>query len=148
VLGLATFWITGFYVMSLLNATTDMAPAVRLTHRANHVYILFAALINLAAAGASRPAASRLRRILFGAGATLVVLSPLLTTIAFLVERSNVSPWRVWTMASIFATTFGVFGLAIGRAYGAAPPLDSPPADSDAQRDGEIHSATDESLRT
>ena len=116
--------------MSLLNTATEMAPAVRLTHRANHVYILFAALINLAAAGASRPAASRVRRLLFGAGATLVVLSPLLTTIAFLIERSNVSPWRVWTMVSIFATTFGVFGLAMGRSYGAATSVDAPPADS------------------
>ncbi|MCB9852732.1 MAG: hypothetical protein H6819_06525 [Phycisphaerales bacterium] len=125
-IGLLVFTATGFYLMIVLDSKTDMSPAVRLTHRANHVYILFAALINLAAVGGAAPPASGLRRILYRIGATLVLLSPLLTTLAFLIERSNVSPMRIWTMTAIFATSFGVFALAAGRVDPTIPHSDAP----------------------
>ena len=119
----AVFIGTGVYLMAIWTQLEQMPPAERLTNRSNHVYILFASLINLAAAGTTRMSASGWRKWAQTAGAWLILLSPLLTTFAFFVERSNTSPYRPWTMIAIFATTFGVFAFAAGRNI-ASPAID------------------------
>lgn len=124
VLTLAVFVCTGVYMMAIWDQLADMPPAERIAHRANHVYILFAALVNLAASTYGAVPMRGFRRILHVAGAILILISPALTVLAFILERTDTTAYRPWTMVATFAASFGVFAFAAGRAN-AVPPADS-----------------------
>lgn len=115
ILTLVFFVGTGVYMMAIWDALADMPPAERIAHRANHVYILFASLLNLAAATYGSTPVAGLRRLLHIIGAILILVSPALTILAFILERTDTTAYRPWTMVATFAASFGVFAFAAGR---------------------------------
>lgn len=118
ILALATFIGTGVYLRANLDSLDAMPVAVRHTHRANHVYILFTALLNLVAATSNRVTAPGIKRHVAGVSAILILASPVLMTTAFVLERSNVSPDRPLTAVGIFAAFVGAIGFVVGRMHG------------------------------
>ena len=63
ILGMLVFIGSGVFLRMIMESATDMSLAERHTHRANHVYIAFAALINLVAFASGDSAANGVRRV-------------------------------------------------------------------------------------
>ena len=81
-------------------------PSVRFLFRANHVYLLFAALLNLVV-GAYPIPRRRLRRTQL-VGSLLLLFAPGLLTLAFWLEPPAASPGRPLTVAGVALTAAGV----------------------------------------
>ena len=106
--GVAAFLGTGIYMRTGfpdLYATND---ALRYVYRANHVYVLFASLVNLALAlpltADHRGWSSKLAT----AGSLLALASPVVLCLAFVFEAPEASPERILTLLGVFAAALGV----------------------------------------
>jgi hypothetical protein len=85
-----------------------MPDAPRLLFRSAHIYLLFAALVNLLLGTYLRPAAARWARALQLAGSAALLATPAMFGAAFFVE-----PWldgllRPWARPAIYLSLAGV----------------------------------------
>lgn len=80
--------------------------AVRYLFRANHIYLLLPALINLLLGSYLTLAPGRGRRIVQYIGSALLLVSTVLLLVAFVIEPPNPSPERPWSYFGLIA----VFG--------------------------------------
>jgi hypothetical protein len=87
-IALAAFLASGLYMHFGYNHLRGLDDLTRLLFRSSHIYLLFAALLNLALGLNAQPPAGGWRRRLRGAGSVLVLLAPVLLILAFLRE-----PW-------------------------------------------------------
>ena len=101
---LVLFLISGQYMGQVLPAFTGELDGLRMMYRASHVYLLYASLLNLLAGAYWRPVALRRRTQL--AGSLLLMLSPPVLALAFVIEPAQNMVLRPFTL------TGAVFALA------------------------------------
>ena len=82
----AVFLATGAHMRAHFPAAHGGDAGVRMMYRSAHVYIVLAALLNLALAAHWRWRLARWRRLLQAAGSAAVVAAPLAFTAAFFLE--------------------------------------------------------------
>jgi hypothetical protein len=107
---LAIFALTGVYLRRTFPQAYHGDSGVHMMYRAGHIYILFAALLNVTlGVYFHRPAgqAARQRR-LRTFGSALLLTTPPLLTVAFFLEPAGGSFGRPLTTLGIFATALGV----------------------------------------
>jgi len=117
-LGLAALIVfvgTGAYMHFRYDHLRGMTDATRLLFRSTHIYLLFAALLNLGIGLHLQAATVRWARLAQGLGSTLILLAPLLFLAAFLSE-----PWlgdlqRPWSRPGIYACLAGVLLHLVAR---------------------------------
>lgn len=108
VAALLTFVGTGAWMHFKYDHLHGMTDATRLLFRSTHIYLLFAALLNLAIGIGVRPAVAGRARLMQGAGSVLLLVTPMLFLAGFLSE-----PWlgdlqRPWSRPGIYASLAGV----------------------------------------
>ncbi|HEX5055730.1 MAG TPA: hypothetical protein VFX02_04445 [Gammaproteobacteria bacterium] len=81
--------------------------AVRFLFRANHIYLLLPALLNLLLGSYLTLAPERGRRIAQYIGSGLLLLSTVLLLAAFIIEPPQASPERPWTFYGLSALLGG-----------------------------------------
>jgi hypothetical protein len=128
-LGWGTFAIflgTGVYMAREFPEAYRSREAIRYLFRANHVYILFAALLNLTLG--SRPIETGERSKLQTAASALVAAAVPLLVAAFFVEPPTGSPARPLTLFGIVSAALGtgLHGLAATLAHRARRQSQSP----------------------
>lgn len=101
------FAATGAYMRANFPALYGGNEAVHYMYRANHVYILFAGLLNLAVGSYLSPGAVRWRRGLQNLGSFLYLVAPAIFIFAFFFDPPRGGPDKP-------ATVLGVFALIIG----------------------------------
>lgn len=83
-IALITFLATGHYMRYVrVPPVEELDPGLRMLIRSRHIYLLFSALLNLAAAGRD---VSRAPRWLVAPGGFLLLISPVIFTTAFVME--------------------------------------------------------------
>ncbi len=111
---LVAFVLTGQY-MDRVHAHLDgMADAPRMLFRSAHIYLLFAALLNLLLGVYLRPAHAALGRALQLAGSAALLATPAMFTAAFFAE-----PWlpellRPWARPAIYLSLAGALAHVAG----------------------------------
>lgn len=104
----AAFLGTGLYMHFALGHLAELEDLPRALYRSGHIYLLYAALLNLAIGTYLTEARSPSRRNLQWVGSGLLLVSPVLFLYGFVVETPLGLIERTWTQWSIFASTAGV----------------------------------------
>lgn len=111
----AAFLATGVYMHFALPGLIEQDHALRFTHRANHIYLLLAGLINLVMGVYVSPRPQRWRRTMQRVGSIALLLAPAVLLIAFLAEAHSTSEFRPVTAIGVMTTLAGsllhLFGL-------------------------------------
>lgn len=107
-LAAAAFLGTGLYMHFALGHLSGLEDFPRALYRSGHIYLLFAALLNLTIGAYVVEARSRARRNMQLAGSALLLASPVLFLYGFMVETPLASIDRPWTYWSIIAAAVGV----------------------------------------
>jgi hypothetical protein len=102
------FLATGLYMHFALAHLAELEDFPRSLYRSGHIYLLYAALLNLVIGTYLTEARPRMRRNLQWAGSGLLLVSPVLFLYGFVVETPLGSVERTWTQWSIFGSTAGV----------------------------------------
>ena len=106
--GVVVFLGTGIYLRMVFPELYATNEALRYVYRANHVYVLFASLINLVLGLRVAGGLVGGRAKLALAGSLLALASPVVLCFAFVLEAPEVSPDRILTLLGVFAAAFGV----------------------------------------
>ena len=114
-IALVAFVLTGQYMDRAHAHLRGMPDAPRLLFRSAHIYLLFAALVNLLLGTYLRPAASRYARALQLAGSAALLATPVMFGAAFFVE-----PWldglvRPWARPAIYLSLAGVLAHVLAQ---------------------------------
>ena len=131
VVGLVTvaiFLASGVAMLLMFPAVYQSNQAIRYLYRANHIYILFAGLLNLAIGAYVSPSHASFRRVTQLWGSVLLLPAPFVLVWAFTVEPVHVTPSRPLTLAGVVLCLAGV-GLHV-----LARPLHEPQSPSGASR--------------
>lgn len=107
-LGLVTFVLTGQYMHWVHDHLQGMPDGPRLLYRSAHIYLLWAALLNVVLGSFVEFGDGRLLRRLQGWASLAVVLAPALMCISFLAESNAVSLARPIARSGIFLALGGV----------------------------------------
>ena len=118
--GLAAFLGTGIYLASAAPEHYRRAEALRFIYRANHVYVLLSSLVNLVLGIYLVPLAAGWRSLSSKIGSYLLLASPLILLLAFVLETSKVTPERPVTTVGVVLLLLGT--LAQLPNYRRAPP--------------------------
>ncbi len=95
------FLATGVWLRFRGQAVIDQDDAIRFSLRANHVYILFAGLVNIAVGLNPPDPAVPWRRRLQLVGSALLLMAPLLLLVAFIVEGPQARVHRPLTTIGV-----------------------------------------------
>jgi hypothetical protein len=106
--GVVVFLGTGIYMRMVFPDLYATDEALRYVYRANHVYVLFASLVNLVLGVRVAGGQVGWRAKLALAGSLLALASPAVLCLAFVLEAPEVSPDRVLTLLGVFAAALGV----------------------------------------
>ncbi len=112
---LIVFLVTGGYLRWVFPEAYESDDAIRYVFRANHVYILFASLLNIMAAHTEIRTERPLYRRIGLAGSVLLLLAPPVLLAAFMLETSPAVPYRPLTLIGAFAALFGALFLDRAR---------------------------------
>lgn len=114
-LTVAVFIGTGVYMHFELPALIEHDHALRFTHRANHIYLLLAGLINLALGIYLSPHPRAWRRVMQRIGSWALLIAPVVLLAAFVIESRSLNEFRPVTalgvMIALAGTLAHVFGL-------------------------------------
>jgi peptidoglycan/LPS O-acetylase OafA/YrhL len=105
----AVFLATGLYMKTLFPELYGSNESIRYQFRANHVYILMAALINLVVARNARPEYSGWRIPVSWLAALTLLLAPAVLVAAFFIEPVHGAANRPLTLYGVVALAAGVF---------------------------------------
>ena len=95
------FIATGVWLRFRGQAVIDQDDAIRFSLRANHVYILFAGLVNIAVGLNPPHPAVPWRRRLQLVGSAVLLMAPLLLLVAFIVEGPQARAHRPLTSIGV-----------------------------------------------
>ena len=110
------FVATGVWLRFRGQAVIDQDEAIRFSLRANHVYILFAGLVNIAVGlNPTVPAVSWRRRVQL-VGSALLLLAPLVLLAAFILEGPQAQAFRPITEAGVILMFLAVMCQVPARA--------------------------------
>jgi hypothetical protein len=126
VTGVVAFLLTGQYMDLAHDHLRGMDDARRLLFRSTHIYLLFAALLNLAL-GLHLTTAAGWRRWPQAAGSALILAAPVLALAGFCTEPWQSGLDRPYTRVVVYATFGGVILHALGRIPGRRESPDRPP---------------------
>jgi hypothetical protein len=118
----AIFLASGVAMLLMFPAVYQSNQAIRYLYRANHIYILFAGLLNLAIGAYVSPSHAPFRRITQLWGSVLLLPAPFVLVWAFTVEPIHVTPSRPLTLAGVVLCFAGV-----GFHFLARPSHEPPP---------------------
>ena len=107
VIFVVVFWFSGAYLKFVVWDTMADDDLVRVAYRTSHVYILMAALINIAVSTNLLANSTKQSQVLQCLGSLLLIVAPLSLTYAFFVES------KLAVEVSGF-TFLAVVGLAVG----------------------------------
>jgi heme A synthase len=114
---LVGFAITGFHMLfTLPGLFEDGGSPVRFLYRANHLYLLFAGLLNLTLGAYLILCEGGWRRRLQHFGSACLLIAPLVLFPAFFIDPPRLSPKRPTTEAAIFLVFIGTLCHLPGRA--------------------------------
>ncbi len=105
---IAAFIVTGVYLKLRGSHLFEADEMVRFIFRANHVYILFAGLLNVAVGAYLCLHARRWRRKLQLAGSVCLLIAPLVLVLAYIYEPGHASPQRPLTSAGVMLLFLGI----------------------------------------
>ena len=105
---IAAFIVTGIYLKLRGPDLFEPNEMVRFIYRANHVYILFAGLLNVAVGAYLCLHAKRWKRNLQLAGSIMLLIAPLILVLAFIHESGHASPQRPLTSAGVMLLVLGI----------------------------------------
>jgi len=108
ILAFLVFLASGIYMRMIFPDVYSENESIRFLFRANHIYILFSALLNVSLGMYVTGSVLPPLKLMHQSGSLLVALSPILFVIAFLVEPLQASPSRPLTIIGVFATTVGL----------------------------------------
>ncbi len=95
---------TGMHMRLHLQESYAVNPAYRYASRANHIYILLVALVNLGLGLYMTPREGRWRRTCQNLGSSFVLLSMAILSAAFFLDTANPHrPFTGWGLYFIFA---------------------------------------------
>jgi hypothetical protein len=114
----AAFLVTGVAMLLMFPGAWQSNPAIRYLYRANHVYILFAGLLNLALGAYVSPGSGPGRRVLQLCGSVLLLSAPVLLLWAFVAEPWHANPSRPITLAGVAACLLAVAMHLFSRPFG------------------------------
>jgi hypothetical protein len=112
---IAAFIVTGIYLKLRGPDLFETNEMVRFVYRANHVYILFAGLLNVAVGAYLCLHAKRWRRNLQLAGSIMLLIVPVILVLAFMHEPGHTSPQRPLTSAGVMLLFLGILCHVPGR---------------------------------
>jgi hypothetical protein len=113
--GLLAFLGTGAYLRAHFGELYAAEDQLRFMYRANHVYLLFGSLLNLALGLFLTPAEPGWRMQLSRLGSLLLVSSPALLLYAFWFEVPTATIERTCTYLGVFTATGGLMALLVAR---------------------------------
>lgn len=124
-IALAAFLASGFYMRLGPDRVPSLDDATRLLFRSSHIYLLFAALLNVVLGLYSEPAPGGWRLWIRRAGSLLVLAAPVLLGMAFLRE-----PWltgldRPYARPAVVGSFVGVLCHLVSRTRAGARPSTS-----------------------
>ena len=105
---IAAFIVTGVYLKLRGSHLFEADEMVRFIFRANHVYILFAGLLNVAVGAYMQLHERRWRRNLQVAGSVCLLIAPMILVLAFMYEPGQASPQRPLTSAGVMLLFLGI----------------------------------------
>lgn len=111
--GVVTFLLTGQYMDRVHDHLRGMPEATRMLYRANHIYILLSAALNLALGVYLVQPRQTHRAILQNLASLLVLAAPWLLLFGFFTEPHMADLARPYTRAALYS----VFGAAAALAY-------------------------------
>jgi hypothetical protein len=112
---IAAFIGTGIYLKLRGPDLFETDEMVRYIYRANHVYILFAGLLNLSVGAYLCMHARRWRRNLQVAGSIMLLIAPVILVLAFVYEPGSASPQRPMTSAGVMLLFLAILCHLPGR---------------------------------
>jgi len=107
VLGVVIFVLTGQIMARHTPPVRAMEPELRLMYISRHIYLLGAVLVNLAVGLYLQMTRGRWQRAVQFGGSVLLLLSPVLLTLAFLVESPLGNAGRSWRGSGGIFALFG-----------------------------------------
>ena len=110
------FWFSGAYLKFVVWDVMASDDLLRVILRTSHVYILMAALINIAISTHLLAAATKSAQVIQALGSLLLIIAPLLLTYVFFVEPKLDAEVSGFTFLAIVALTVGVI-LHVVSAY-------------------------------
>lgn len=116
----AAFIGTGVYLELALQPIIERDPALRFTHRANHIYLLMSGLLNIAVGTYWRPHPKAWRRKMQTMASIALGVAPAVLLAAFIFEAQHDSPIRPITAAGALLCFLGVMLNLFGRQKRAA----------------------------
>jgi hypothetical protein len=111
----AVFLFSGIYMMSNFPEIYADSPEVRMMFRANHIYILFASLINFLLAIAIIEITKNAVRKAHIISSALILLGGTLLVIAFFVEPATSNWDRFFTFSGIILHAIGISIIVISN---------------------------------
>ena len=113
VAGLVAFIVSGRYMRAHFPAAYEGQEAIRFLYRANHLYVMFASLLNVAVGRYLVQSATAWRRRLQLAGSLAILVAVPMLIAAFVREPHLGSPVRPITLAGCIVTLAGGLALAV-----------------------------------
>lgn len=106
---------TGLYMWINFPELYGPRDVIRYLYRANHIYLLFSGLLNIAVGFSGPPGLSGWKNNLSRGGSWLLLGAPAILLWAFIVELSTASPMRPLTFLGVALCLSGIVLQFIGR---------------------------------
>lgn len=117
---LLAFILTGQYMDRVHDHLAGMPDGPRLLYRSAHIYLLFAALLNLLMGAYLRLADHRGVRIMQQAASVVLLTLPVLFTVAFFREPSLAGLERPWARPAIYLSVAAVLAHVLAQRQASA----------------------------
>jgi hypothetical protein len=130
--GVVAFLMTGQYMDRWLGHLAGMADLPRMLYRSAHIYLLFAALLNVLLGLYVEDHSNGWRRGAARLGSVLILIAPVMILIGFYREAARTDFERPFVGYAIYGCFAGVLLRAIAR--GPATRADAPVIDRDISR--------------
>ncbi|MBI4548838.1 MAG: hypothetical protein HY707_12720 [Ignavibacteriae bacterium] len=108
IITIAVFLFTGMYMRTHFPEIYQTNESIRYLYRANHIYLLFSGLLNVALGLYFALHQVGWRKRLQSIGSLLFLIAPVLLTWAFFTEPIQASPMRPLTALGVFASVIGI----------------------------------------
>lgn len=102
------FVLTGQYMDHVHSHLRGMADGPRLMFRSAHIYLLFAALLNIALGSYMNPLRERVLKALQVIGSVMVLFLPAMFLVSFFAESQNGTLYRPFARAAIYLSLLGI----------------------------------------
>lgn len=118
---LVIFFITGQYMESIFPAAYQDNEMIRVLYRANHIYILMSALVNLVLGIYLLQHSFKARKVIQWIASGLILVAPVLFVLAFFLESTAVDlnrPFTFWAVVILFSGVMLNVLAKIGDSWG------------------------------